>query len=155
MGLAPAAVEEQGGGPELQWNYGFEPKRKRPKEQDFLDNNHNNNTSQISSVDFLQARSVSTGLGLSLDNTNNNNNSNNKAWLASSGESAFLGIVGDEIDREFQRQDAEIERYIKIQVCYVILLVVSVNIFGKLGTFLLSFGLFVHYMVYILLPFQG
>ncbi|CAI9115790.1 OLC1v1016785C1 [Oldenlandia corymbosa var. corymbosa] len=116
VGLAPATVEEQVGGPELQWNYGFEPRRKRPKEQDFLDNNPNNNNSQISSVDFLQARSVSTGLGLSLDNTNNNiNSSSNKAWLASSGDSAFLGIVGDEIDREFQRQDAEIDSYIKIQ----------------------------------------
>lgn len=117
VGLAPAAVEEQGGGLELQWNYGFEPKKKRPKEQDFLDNNHhnnNNNNSQMSSVDFLQARSVSTGLGLSLDNTNNNN-TNNKNWLASSGDSAFLGIVGDELDREFHRQDAEIERFLKIQ----------------------------------------
>ncbi|KAL3505159.1 hypothetical protein ACH5RR_035000 [Cinchona calisaya] len=113
--LAPSTVEEQGGGLELQWNYGVEPKKKRPEEQDFLDNNHNNNntTSQISSVDFLQARSVSTGLGLSLDNTITN--SNNKNWLASSGDSAFLGILGDDIDREFQRQDAEIERYIKIQ----------------------------------------
>ncbi|KAL3514481.1 hypothetical protein ACH5RR_027198 [Cinchona calisaya] len=118
VGLAPATVEEQGGGLELQWNYGFEPKKKRPEEQDFLDNNHtnnNNNNSQISSVDFLQARSVSTGLGLSLDNTNNYNSNNNKTWLASSGDSAFLEIVGDDIDREFQSQDAEIERYIKIQ----------------------------------------
>ncbi|XP_027095229.1 probable BOI-related E3 ubiquitin-protein ligase 2 [Coffea eugenioides] len=117
VGLAPATVEEQGGGLELQWNYGFEPKKKRPKEQDFLDNNHhnnNNNNSQMSSVDFLQARSVSTGLGLSLDNTNNNN-TNNKTWLASSGDSAFLGIVGDELDLEFHRQDAEIERFLKIQ----------------------------------------
>lgn len=64
-----------------------------------------NNNSQISSVDLLQRRSVSTGLGLSLDN----------GRLASSCDSAFLGLVGDDIERELQRQDAEIDRYIKVQ----------------------------------------
>ncbi|KAE8716339.1 heat stress transcription factor B-4-like [Hibiscus syriacus] len=53
------------GGAELQWNNVVESKRKKLKEQDLLENN-----SQISSVDFFQARSVSTGLGLSLDNNN-------------------------------------------------------------------------------------
>lgn len=62
------------GGVDLQWNYGLEPERKRLKEQDFLENN-----SQISSLDFLQPRSVSTGLGLSLDNTR----------VASTGDSVF------------------------------------------------------------------
>ncbi|CAK9184959.1 unnamed protein product [Ilex paraguariensis] len=74
--------------------------KKRLKEQDFLENH-----SQISSVDFLQARSVSTGLGLSLDN----------GRLASSGDSSLLGLGGDDIERELQRQEAEIDRYIKIQ----------------------------------------
>ncbi|XP_019152675.1 PREDICTED: probable BOI-related E3 ubiquitin-protein ligase 2 [Ipomoea nil] len=97
-GLAPGTVEESG--QDLQWNYGLEPKKKRPKEQDFLENN-----SQISSLDFLQPRSVSTGLGLSLDN----------GRLASSGDSSFLGLSGDDIERELQRQDAEIDRYIKVQ----------------------------------------
>nr|GMC55046.1 probable BOI-related E3 ubiquitin-protein ligase 2 [Ipomoea batatas] len=97
-GLAPGTVEESG--QDLQWNYGLEPKKKRPKEQDFLENN-----SPISSLDFLQPRSVSTGLGLSLDN----------GRLASSGDSSFLGLSGDDIERELQRQDAEIDRYIKVQ----------------------------------------
>ncbi|KAJ8541110.1 hypothetical protein K7X08_001926 [Anisodus acutangulus] len=98
VGLAPGTGDD--GGLDLQWNYGLEPKKKRPKEQDFLENN-----SQISSVDLLQPRSVSTGLGLSLDN----------GRLASSGDSAFLSLVGDDVERELQRQDAETDRYIKVQ----------------------------------------
>lgn len=88
----------------------LEGKKKQPIEQIFLENNLNNNNSnnnsQISSVDLFQARSVSTGLGLSLENPR----------LASSGDSALLGLVGDALDRELQRQDAEIDRYIKLQV---------------------------------------
>ncbi|CAL5332425.1 unnamed protein product [Camellia sinensis] len=104
VGFAPGpfpAADGSDGGVELQWNYGLEQTKKKIKEQDFLENN-----SQMSSVDFLQARSVSTGLGLSLDN----------GRLASSGDSSFLGVMGDEIDRELQRQDAEIDRLLKIQV---------------------------------------
>ncbi|GFS30624.1 S-ribonuclease binding protein 1 [Actinidia rufa] len=99
VGFAPAG-DGCDGGVELQWNYGLESKKKRLKEQDFLENN-----SQISSLDFLQARSVSTGLGLSLDN----------GRLASSGDSPFRGLIADEIDRELQRHDAEIDRFLKIQ----------------------------------------
>lgn len=86
---------------QLQWNYGLEPERKRLKEQDFLENN-----SQISSVDFLQPRSVSTGLGLSLDNTR----------LTSTGDSALLSLIGDDIKCELQQQDVEIDRFLKVQV---------------------------------------
>ncbi|KAK4381389.1 hypothetical protein Sango_2971800 [Sesamum angolense] len=88
---------------------GLESKKKRPIEQAFLENNltnnNSNNNSQLSSADLLQARSVSIGLGLSLENPR----------LASSGDSALLGLVGDALDRELQRQDAEIDRYIKLQ----------------------------------------
>ncbi|KAI3460221.1 hypothetical protein Pfo_016884 [Paulownia fortunei] len=107
-GLAPGPAHEENG-LESQWNFGLESKKKRPVEQVFLENNLNNNNSnnnsQMSSVDLLQARSVSTGLGLSLDNPR----------LNSSGDSALLGLVGDALDRELQRQDAEIDRYIKLQ----------------------------------------
>lgn len=98
-----------GNGADFEWNYGLglEPRRERIKEQDFLENN-----SQISSIDFLQARSVSTGLGLSLDN----------ARVASSDGSALLSLVGDDIDRELQRQDADIDRFLKIQVKNLIFL---------------------------------
>ncbi|XP_022859165.1 probable BOI-related E3 ubiquitin-protein ligase 2 [Olea europaea var. sylvestris] len=106
--LAPDGVQEENG-MDLQWNFGLETKKILPKEKDFLETNtnnasNNNNNSQIS-VDFLQARSVSTGLGLSLENPR----------LASSGDSALLGLVSDELDRELMRQDAEIDRYIKLQ----------------------------------------
>lgn len=81
----------------------MEPKKKRLKEQDFLENN-----SQISSLDFLQSRSVSTGLGLSLDNTR----------MASTGDSALLSLIGDDIDCELQQQEAEIQRFLKVQVLF-------------------------------------
>ncbi|CAK9135329.1 unnamed protein product [Ilex paraguariensis] len=98
VGLAPGPADGNDSGLDFQWNYGLEPQKKRPKEQDFMENH-----SQISSIDFWQARSVSTGLGLSLDN----------GRLASSGDSPLLGLVGDDIERELQRQDADIDRYIK------------------------------------------
>jgi len=97
----PADGSDGGVDLQLQWNYGLEPERKRLKEQDFLENN-----SQISSVDFLQPRSVSTGLGLSLDNTR----------LTSTGDSALLSLIGDDIERELQQQDVEIDRFLKVQV---------------------------------------
>ncbi|KAL8030004.1 hypothetical protein ABFX02_14G259300 [Erythranthe guttata] len=108
-GLAPGPSHEENG-PDLQWNFGLGLKKERPTEQVFLENNFNNNNksnnnSQISSVDLFQARSVSTGLGLSLENPR----------LTSSGDSALIGLFGDALDRELQRQDAEIDRYIKLQ----------------------------------------
>ncbi|XVF64079.1 hypothetical protein PTKIN_Ptkin09bG0138200 [Pterospermum kingtungense] len=109
VGFAPGPVPvtdgSDEGGAELLWHNAVEPKRKKLKEQDLLENN-----SQISSVDFFQPRSVSTGLGLSLDNNNNNNNR-----MASSSDSALLSLNGDDIDHELQRQDAEIDRFLKIQ----------------------------------------
>ncbi|CAA0819621.1 S-ribonuclease binding protein 1 [Striga hermonthica] len=108
-GLAPGPAHEENG-PDPQWNFGLEQKRKTPTEQVFLENsiniNNSNNNSQLSSVDLLQARSVSTGLGLSLDNPR---------LTCSSGDSALIGLVGDGLDQELQRQDAEIDRYIKLQ----------------------------------------
>ncbi|KAK7351638.1 hypothetical protein VNO77_11229 [Canavalia gladiata] len=77
---------------DLQRNSGLEHERKRFKE-------HENN-SQISCVDFMQPRSVSTGLALSLDNTE---------------DSAFLSLIGDDIDRRLLHQDAEIDRYLRFQ----------------------------------------
>ncbi|CAA2965395.1 probable BOI-related E3 ubiquitin-protein ligase 3 [Olea europaea var. sylvestris] len=105
-GLPPGPVQEDNG-LDLQWNSGLKPKEKRPKAQDFLENSTNNdnknNTSQISSVDFLQ--SVSTRLGLSLKNPR----------LASSGDSPLFRLIGDDLDRELRTRDIEIDRYLKIQ----------------------------------------
>ncbi|KAI9070757.1 hypothetical protein K1719_022113 [Acacia pycnantha] len=103
VGFAPGPfppADGSDGGADLHWNYGLEPERKGLKEQDFLENN-----SQISSIDFLQTRSVSTGLGLSLDNTR----------MASTGDSALLSLIGDDIERELQQQDAEIQKYLRVQ----------------------------------------
>lgn len=104
VGLAPAPVpvaDGADGGLDSQFNFGLEPRKEKLKEQDFFDN-----TSQISSLDFLQARSVSTGLGLSFDN--------NK--IVSSGDSALLSLIFDDVDRELRQQDAEIDRFLKIEV---------------------------------------
>ncbi|KAJ4964863.1 hypothetical protein NE237_016712 [Protea cynaroides] len=101
VGFAPVPVPATDcGGSDLKWNNGSDPKKKKLKEQDFLENN-----SQISSVDFLQTRSVSTGLGLSLDDRR----------MASSGDSPCFSLLDDEIDKELQRQDAELDRFVKLQ----------------------------------------
>ncbi|GMH13820.1 hypothetical protein Nepgr_015661 [Nepenthes gracilis] len=99
-GPVAASGGEDGCGGNMPWEYGSEQKKRKLKEQDFLENNFH------LSSNFLQARKVSTGLELSLDNTNR--------W-GSSGEVDFLSIVGDEIDQELRRQNAEINRYLKIQ----------------------------------------
>lgn len=104
VGFAPgpvAATDGSDNGADFQWNYGLESKRKKLKEQDFLENN-----SQMSSV--LQQQSVSTGLGLSLDNNR----------MASTGDSALLSLIGEDVDLEIQRQDSEIDRFLKDQVWF-------------------------------------
>ncbi|CAL9114198.1 unnamed protein product, partial [Musa textilis] len=81
----------------------WELKRKRPKEQDLLEN------SQLSSIDFLQPRSVSIGLGLSLDD---------RRVASSSRESPLiiLPTIDEDIDREVRRIDADIDWFIKFEV---------------------------------------
>ncbi|KAG6475161.1 probable BOI-related E3 ubiquitin-protein ligase 2 [Zingiber officinale] len=97
MGLSPGAGTEVDGGLN-----GWEPMRKRIKEQDLLEN------SQISSIDFLHTGSVSTGLGLSLDD---------RRIVASSGESQLLLLptFDQDINHEMQRMDAEIDQFIKLE----------------------------------------
>ncbi|KAK6939615.1 hypothetical protein RJ641_029146 [Dillenia turbinata] len=104
-GFAPGTAADLepnngGGGSDSMWNYRLEPKKKRLKEQDFLDN-----SSQLYSFDFLQPRSVSTGLGLSLDNSR----------MACTGDSPFLALLGDDVDQELRRQDLEIDRFLRVQ----------------------------------------
>ncbi|XP_042403585.1 probable BOI-related E3 ubiquitin-protein ligase 2 [Zingiber officinale] len=97
MGLAPGAGTVVDGG-----SNGWEPMRKRIKEQDLLEN------SQISSIDFLHTGSVSTGLGLSLDD---------RRIAASSGESQLLLLptFDQDINREMQRMDADMDQFIKLE----------------------------------------
>ncbi|KAI3407348.1 uncharacterized protein J3R85_021071 [Psidium guajava] len=103
LGFAPipmcaTATDGGDGGVHLQYDYG-EPKRKNLKERDFLDN-----TSQISSLD-LQARPISVGLGLSLDNRP----------LLSTGDSALVSLIGDDVDHELHQLDVETNRFLKLQ----------------------------------------
>ncbi|KAK3423238.1 probable BOI-related E3 ubiquitin-protein ligase 2 [Eucalyptus grandis] len=105
LGFAPipmcaTATDGGDGGADLQFEYGLEPKRKKLKERDFLDN-----TSQASSLDLLQARPISVGLGLSLDNRP----------LLSTGDSALVSLIGDDIDRELHQLDVETNRFLKLQ----------------------------------------
>ncbi|XP_031377604.1 uncharacterized protein LOC116193019 isoform X2 [Punica granatum] len=90
------------GGAGLPFNFGLEPPRKRLKEREFFNSN-----SPISSVEILQAQSVSTGLGLSFDNTHTS--------MASLGGSPLLSLLGDDVDQDLQRQDKEIDRFLQIQ----------------------------------------
>ncbi|KAF5198704.1 Boi-related e3 ubiquitin-protein ligase [Thalictrum thalictroides] len=117
VGFAPGPIPASDGVGgccgDLRWNNnnnGSDPKRRRLKEEDFLETNINNNNintnSQISSLDFFQTRSVSTGLGLSLDDRR----------IVSSGDSPVFSILDDELDRELQRQEAEMDRFIKVQM---------------------------------------
>ncbi|KAL5705702.1 RING-type E3 ubiquitin transferase [Ranunculus cassubicifolius] len=107
VGFAPGPINASEGGvcADLRWNNGTDPKRRRLKEEDFLETNNINTNSQISSVDFFQTRSVSTGLGLSLDDRR----------IVSSVDSPVFPFLDGEIERELQRQDAEMDRFIKIQ----------------------------------------
>ncbi|XP_051150063.1 BOI-related E3 ubiquitin-protein ligase 1-like isoform X2 [Andrographis paniculata] len=109
-GLAPGAVNEESNRLDVQWNSELDSKEKRPIEQPFLENkfgiDNSNTNSQRTSLDLLQARSVvSTGLGLSLENPP----------FSYSGNSSLLGVIGDALDLELQRQDAEIDRFLKVQ----------------------------------------
>lgn len=110
MGIAPGGAAAAEGG----WNEAAlsllppppPAANKRLKEQELLIN------SQISSAaaDFPQNRPVSTGLGLSLDDRR-------LAAASSPGDSPPLFLMlDDEIDRELRRQEAELDRFIKMKV---------------------------------------
>ncbi|ERM97334.1 uncharacterized protein LOC18425291 isoform X2 [Amborella trichopoda] len=86
------------------WNL-WEPRKKKLKELDLIEN------SQISSIDFLQTHqvgAVSVGLGLSL----------NDKRLASSGDSTSSSslLIDKEFCRELQRQEADINQFLKVQI---------------------------------------
>ncbi|CAA6659424.1 unnamed protein product [Spirodela intermedia] len=109
MGIAPGgAAAAEGGWGEAALSLlppAAAAANKRLKEQELLIN------SQISSAaaDFPQNRPVSTGLGLSLDDRR-------LAAASSSGDSPPLFLMlDDEIDRELQRQEVELDRFIKIK----------------------------------------
>ncbi|KAI6688110.1 hypothetical protein NL676_024938 [Syzygium grande] len=85
--MCATATDGGDGGADLQYDYGLEPKRKKLKERDFLDN-----TSQVSSLDLLQARPISVGL-----------------------DSALVSLIGDDVDCELHQLDVETNRFLKLQ----------------------------------------
>ncbi|KAK1263237.1 hypothetical protein QJS04_geneDACA018589 [Acorus gramineus] len=99
-----------------------DPRKKGLEEQEFLENN-----SQVSSVvDFLHqhqsaaaaaaTRSVSTGLGLSFDDNRHGGVSYAPLSVAGAAvDSPLFPSIDEDIDRELQRQDAEMDRFIRLQ----------------------------------------
>ena len=88
---------------------------RQPREQELLGEN-----SQMSSIDFLQTGSaVSTGLALSLEDRRHGGGGGGGAEN-SSGDSPLLllPMLDDDISREVQRLDADMDRFIKAQVTH-------------------------------------
>ena len=88
---------------------------RQPREQELLGEN-----SQMSSIDFLQTGSaVSTGLALSLEDRRHGGGGGGGAGN-SSGDSPLLllPMLDDDISREVQRLDADMDRFIKAQVTH-------------------------------------
>lgn len=93
---------------------------RQPREQELLGEN-----SQMSSIDFLQTGSaVSTGLALSLEDRRHGGGGTGN----SSGDSPLLllPMLDDDISREVQRLDADMDRFIKAQVTCSSFLLTSV-----------------------------
>ncbi|KAK1315079.1 hypothetical protein QJS10_CPA06g02402 [Acorus calamus] len=99
-----------------------DPRKNGLEEQEFLENN-----SQVSSVvDFLYqhqsaaaaaaTRSVSTGLGISFDDNRHGGVSFAPLSVAGAAvDSPLFPSIDEDIDRELQRQDAEMDRFIRLQ----------------------------------------
>ena len=98
---------------------------RQPREQELLGEN-----SQMSSIDFLQTGSaVSTGLALSLEDRRHGGGGGGGAEN-SSGDSPLLllPMLDDDISREVQRLDADMDRFIKAQVTHSSFWDVLINI---------------------------
>ncbi|XP_072974217.1 probable BOI-related E3 ubiquitin-protein ligase 2 [Typha angustifolia] len=88
----------------------WEPVKKRPREQEFF---HVDNGNQVAAVDYLRSwPPASTGLELSLDALPHVASSTS---VLDSPLSLRLPMRDDEVGREIQRQEAEMERFFKIQ----------------------------------------
>ncbi|CAM8998603.1 unnamed protein product [Rhodiola kirilowii] len=96
--LKGALADESYGECNLQFGFGAEPKKRKLEVQDFFENDLQN-----PSLDVLHPLSVSTGLGLSLDNAQ-------MTFF-----SGLLSLLGEDISKELSEQDAEIDRFFKVQ----------------------------------------
>ncbi|KAI3922251.1 hypothetical protein MKX01_005940, partial [Papaver californicum] len=96
--IPPYSSDADGGDDvDRRWINGFQPKKMRLIKEEELDTNSNNLLTGL-----LSARSVPTGLVLSLDDK-------------SSIEFQSSLLLDDSINKELQRQDAEIDRLIKVR----------------------------------------
>nr|CAB3496413.1 unnamed protein product [Digitaria exilis] len=84
---------------------------RQPREQELLGEN-----SQMSSIDFLQTGSaVSTGLALSLEDRRHGGGGAGAGNSSGDSPLLLLPMLDDDISREVQRLDADMDRFIKAQ----------------------------------------
>ncbi|CAN6289950.1 unnamed protein product [Urochloa humidicola] len=84
---------------------------RQPREQELLGEN-----SQMSSIDFLQTGSaVSTGLALSLEDRRHGGGGSGAGNSSGDSPLLLLPMLDDDISREVQRLDADMDRFIKAQ----------------------------------------
>ncbi|PAN50468.1 hypothetical protein GQ55_9G532700 [Panicum hallii var. hallii] len=84
---------------------------RQPREQELLGEN-----SQMSSIDFLQTGSaVSTGLALSLEDRRHGGGGGGAGNSSGDSPLLLLPMLDDDISREVQRLDADMDRFIKAQ----------------------------------------
>lgn len=85
---------------------------RQPREQELLGEN-----SQMSSIDFLQTGSaVSTGLALSLEDRRHGGGGAGAGNSSGDSPLLLLPMLDDDISREVQRLDADMDRFIRAQV---------------------------------------
>jgi E3 ubiquitin-protein ligase BOI-like protein len=97
---------------------------RQPREQELLGEN-----SQMSSIDFLQTGSaVSTGLALSLEDRRHGGGGGGAGNSSGDSPLLLLPMLDDDISREVQRLDADMDRFIKAQVTYSSFWVVLTNV---------------------------
>jgi E3 ubiquitin-protein ligase BOI-like protein len=85
---------------------------RQPREQELLGEN-----SQMSSIDFLQTGSaVSTGLALSLEDRRHGGGGSGAGNSSGDSPLLLLPMLDDDLSREVQRLDADMDRFIRAQV---------------------------------------
>ncbi|KAM3314342.1 hypothetical protein ACQJBY_033274 [Aegilops geniculata] len=112
---APPAFPDQAGQPQIVDAAGLTAAAgmgwRQPREQELLGEN-----SQMSSIDFLQTGSaVSTGLALSLEDRRHGGGGAGAGNSSGDSPLLLLPMLDDDISREVQRLDADMDRFIRAQ----------------------------------------
>jgi E3 ubiquitin-protein ligase BOI-like protein len=111
----PPAFPDQAGQPQLVDPVGLTAAAgmgwRQPREQELLGEN-----SQMSSIDFLQTGSaVSTGLALSLEDRRHGGGGSGAGNSSGDSPLLLLPMLDDDLSREVQRLDADMDRFIRAQ----------------------------------------